>query len=106
MIMVEQRGKERQPYHMIDVAMAQKQIHVHDCRVAHQLIAKKAQPGASIENEKMLPAANFNAGRIATVTNGVRTGTGNAPPNAPESNGHWIQSHRQSNIRVGTPITT
>ena len=79
------RGKERQPADMVEMRAAVKQIEVRRRVGADQFITDEAQPGAAVEDQQMLAAADFDAGRIAAVTHRVGARAGDTAAHAPKS---------------------
>ena len=63
--------------------------HCHEQQLSHQRLAEQPQPGPRIEDEQPAAAADFKAGSIAAVTDGVRSGASDTAPNAPELDGEF-----------------
>ena len=62
---------------MIPMGMGDQEVEIQPAAVrlvGHQSLAQAAQAGAGIQNHEILPAPNFNAGRIAAITHRVRSG--------------------------------
>jgi hypothetical protein len=54
---------------MIEMAVRNENIDVAYALVLDELEPERAQSGAGIENKNMLTTANFDAGRVAAITN-------------------------------------
>ena len=73
---------------MIEMAMRDENIDVADALVLDEFESKWAQPGAGVENQNMIATTNFDAGRVAAITNCRWTGAGDASSDTPKSNPH------------------
>jgi len=54
---------------MIEMAVRDENIDVAYGFVLHELEPERAQSGAGVKNKNMLTTANFDAGRVAAITN-------------------------------------
>ncbi len=70
---------------MVEMRVAVEQVDVQRTARADQFIADQAQPGAAVEDQQMLAAADFDARRIAAVPHRVGAGAGDAAAHAPKS---------------------
>jgi hypothetical protein len=68
--------------------MRDENIDVADALVLDEIKSKWAQPGAGVENENVITTADFDAGRVAAITNCRWTGTGDASSDTPKPNPH------------------
>jgi len=82
----EQRREERQPDHVIDVAVAQKDVEVVGVGGFNQRVAERPYAGAGIKDQRVGAATDFDAGRVAAIAERRRSGAGNAAPDPPKSN--------------------
>ena len=73
---------------MIEMAVRDENIYVADALVLDEIESKWAQSRASIENQNMITTADFDAGRVAAITNCRWTGAGDASSDTPKSNPH------------------
>jgi hypothetical protein len=80
----EQRRKERQSGHVVEMAVSQKQIGIDDDIFIKQCISERAKPSATIENDHPVAAAQLEAWRVSAVARGPRARAGNAAAHAPE----------------------
>lgn len=71
---------------MIPMRMGNKQGKIEwlGLEFGQQSAAEFAQAGASIEDDNVFAGADFNAGGVATVTNGAAPGCGNGAANPPK----------------------
>ena len=54
---------------MIEMAVRDENIDLPDILVLDELEPERAQSGAGVKNKNMLTTANFDAGRVAAITN-------------------------------------
>ena len=73
---------------MIEMAVRNENVDVAYGLVFDELQPERAQSGAGVKNKNMLTAANFDAGRVAAITNCRWTGAGDASSDTPEPNPH------------------
>jgi hypothetical protein len=73
---------------MIEMAVRDENIYVADALVLDEIESKWAQSRASIENQNMITTADFDAGRVAAITNCRWTGAGDASSDTPKPNPH------------------
>jgi hypothetical protein len=71
---------------MIDMAVTQKYIGI-DLPGPGQRMPERPQTRAGIEDEDPIPAADFDAGRIAAIARNLASRARNAPSDPPKANG-------------------
>ena len=54
---------------MIEMAVRDENIDLPDILVLDEFEPERAQSGAGVKNKNMLTTANFDAGRVAAITN-------------------------------------
>src|SRR3954453_3189657 len=81
---LEQRPEERQPTHVIEGGMREKDIGIEPRALERP--AEVADAGAGIEEQHLVAAAHFERRGIAAVARGARTGARNGAAHAPEPN--------------------
>ena len=96
------RGKERQAADMVEMRAAVKQIEVRRRVGADQFITDEAQPGAAVEDQQMLAAADFDAGRITAVPHSVGAGAGDTAAHAPKSH-HKVRMDQRPILASAPP---
>ena len=84
----EKWGEERQANDMIEMTMGQENIDVANGCILDKCIAERSQAGARIEDKHVVTAAHFDAGGVAAIADGFRSGTGDATADSPEANPH------------------
>jgi hypothetical protein len=73
---------------MIEMTMGQEDVDVANIWAFGKRLAEQSQSGAGIENQHVFAAAYFDAGGVAAIADGFRSGTRNATADAPEPNPH------------------
>ena len=68
--------------------MRYENVDVADLLVLEKLNTKLPQTGTRIENDNMFAAADLDAWRIATVSNGFWSRAGNTSADPPKANAH------------------
>jgi hypothetical protein len=70
------------------MTVGQKNIDIANIWVLDKRVAERSQSGARIEDKHAFAAAHFDAGGIAAIADGFRSGTGDATADSPEPNPH------------------
>src|SRR6185312_5233761 len=97
----EKRREKRQADDMVEVAMREEDVDVADFLILDQRIAERAEPGAGVEDEDVLAAADFDARRVAAIADCLRSRAGDASAHAPEPNPHRRVLH---DLLLTTPV--
>src|SRR4029078_10971109 len=83
-ILAEQRRKKRQAGYVIEGAVREEQIGIERDAGPEQSVAKRSQARAPVEDQRVLSAADLDAGRVAPVAHGTGSRARDAPANPPE----------------------
>ena len=83
-----QRLEERQADDVVEMAVAEENVGVEPALLVDQRLAEVADAGAGVEDEHMVAAADFHAGRVAAIAGGARSGTRDAAAHAPKAYQH------------------
>ena len=87
---VVERAEERDALNVVPVKMRNEDVGADRFApgVALQLLPKRTQSGAAVEDIKVVAEANFDAGGVASITQVVELGSRRGPAYAPELNTH------------------
>jgi hypothetical protein len=80
--------EERQANDMIEMTVGQENVDIANIFIPDQRVAERSQSGAGIEDKHAFAAAYFDAGGIAAIADGFRSGAGDATADSPEPNPH------------------
>src|SRR6202034_636148 len=68
-----ERREERDAADMVDMGVGEQHVRLDRRAGREQRAAERANPGAGIEDEQLVVASNFNAGRVAAIARSART---------------------------------
>ena len=89
--------EERQADDVVEMSVAVEQVEIERLRGPQQLLAKRPQARAAVEDQQVRAAADFDAGRIAAIADRIGAGAGDAAAYSPET-------HREIRVDQRPPI--
>ena len=97
----DERGHEEgEAVDVVPVGMAEEDVGAHGAAAAHEVEPEFAHARAKVDNEqRAVFGLDFDAGGVAAVANGIRSGRWDGAANPPEFDFHVVSlSGRQQNI--------